>query len=84
MKPLRATALAVTALTAGVMSTSANADYLYGFSNVQLNFMDWTNSTENKTEQRDFAYLRVEGGSGFSWGELYGFVDVKNPTKSTR
>ena len=82
MKPARATVLAVAAMTAGMMSSSVNAEYLYGYSNIQLNYLDWTKSTENKTEQRDFAYVRLEGGSGYSWGEIYGFFDVENPTKS--
>ncbi|KEQ13373.1 hypothetical protein GZ77_13265 [Endozoicomonas montiporae] len=70
-------------MPAGMLSTSVNAEYLYGFSNIQLNHLDWTKSTENKTEQRDFTYIRLEGGSGYSWGELYGFLDLENPTKSS-
>ncbi len=54
----------------------------YSFQNASINYLDWTRRTEDKTPQKDFAYLEIEGGAGFSWGEVYMFFDVENPTKS--
>ncbi|MFT7002964.1 MAG: hypothetical protein ACJAWW_000298 [Sulfurimonas sp.] len=55
---------------------------LYSFMNTSVNYLDWDNSTENKTFHEDFSYLEVEGGAGWKWGEFYGFIDIENPTKS--
>lgn len=78
---LRNTAIAALSLTAG-FSSMASADYQYGFGNASINYLDWSKNTENRTDKQDFAFLELEGGAGFSWGELYGFVDLENPTKS--
>lgn len=81
MKLLRNATIALASLTA---AASASADYLYGFGNVSVSYLDWTSKTEKNTTHEDFAYLEVEGGAGFSWGEVYGFIDLENPTKSNR
>ena len=54
----------------------------YSFKNISINYLDWTTNTEDATPQKDFAYLELEGGAGFSWGEFYIFFDIENPTKS--
>ena len=54
----------------------------YSFKNVSVNYLDWTSKTEENTAQKDFAYLELEGGAGFSWGEFYMFFDIENPTQS--
>lgn len=54
----------------------------YSFLNTSVNYLDWDKPTENTTAQNDFAYLELEGGAGWSWGEFYGFVDIENPLKS--
>lgn len=61
---------------------SDNFTPLYTFSNVSVNYLDWSSSTENKTAHGDFSYLELEGGAGFKWGDFYGFFDIENPTKS--
>ncbi len=53
----------------------------YNFSNVSVNYLNWTDNTERKSPQKDFAYLELEGGAGWDWGEFYAFVDMENPTK---
>lgn len=58
------------------------AKYDFGFGNVSLNYLDWDKGTENKSTKKDFSYLEIEGGSQFSWGELYGFFDLENPGRS--
>lgn len=64
----------------------AHADY--SFSNISANWLDWSDGTEARTgsgpfgQKQDFGYLEAEGGMGGNWGELYGFVDIENPTQS--
>lgn len=80
MKLLRNATIALATMTA---AATASADYLYGYGNVSINRLDWTNKTEKNTEHKDFTYLELEGGAGFTWGELYGFIDLENPHKSS-
>jgi len=54
----------------------------YNFSNVSVNYLNWTDNTEKDTPQKDFTYLELEGGAGWDWGDFYMFFDVENPTKS--
>ena len=69
-------ALSVLATTVAI---PAQAEYLYGFGDVSINYLDWSNGTEDRTGyQEDFMYLELEGGAGFSWGEVYGFADLEN------
>jgi hypothetical protein len=62
----------------------------FSFKNLSANRLDWTKRAEKNTGQgpfgqkKDFNYAGVEGGLGGSWGELYGFLDIENPTSSTR
>ncbi|PHM40039.1 ion channel protein Tsx [Xenorhabdus mauleonii] len=78
--------LTLTAIAAALVSASANAEYQWGFANVSMNYLDWTKHTTQKTghtsHKDDFAYLELEGGAGFSWGELYGFADLENAFNS--
>ncbi|WP_371188051.1 outer membrane protein OmpK [Thalassotalea maritima] len=81
----------VLAAGAAMSAVPAQAEYLYGFGSFSVNYLDWTEKTEDRTnpdiggfggQKEDFVYLEVEGGAGFSWGDLYGFVDIENPTRS--
>ncbi|CDH32901.1 outer membrane protein OmpK [Xenorhabdus bovienii] len=78
--------LTLTAVATALVSASVSAEYQWGFANVSMNYLDWTKHTTQKTGQTshkdDFAYLELEGGAGFSWGELYGFLDLENPFNS--
>jgi hypothetical protein len=60
----------------------ANSEYQHGFVDVNINHLDWTRGTEEKSHKRDFNYLELEGGGNFNWGELYGFFDLENFDKS--
>lgn len=73
--------LAAAVIAAG-FSASVSADYLYGFANISINRLDWSDKTENRAGKNDFTYLEIEGGAGFDWGEVYGFIDLENPHKS--
>jgi len=60
---------------------STQAEMLYIFSNLSINYLDWNKQTHNSTTQEDFAYLNLEGGAGWDWGEFYGNASLENPTK---
>lgn len=73
--------IAAAAVTVGAASMASAQDW--SFKNVSLNHLNWTGATENNTGKTDFTFLELEGGMGGKWGEVYGFFDVENPTKST-
>lgn len=54
----------------------------YSFSNLSINYLDWSSNTEKSTKRNDFSYVEYEGGTGHKWGETYIFVDVRNPTNT--
>lgn len=54
--------------------------FTYSFVNLSVNYLDWGDATQEKTAQRDFSYLELEGGFGWDGGEFYGFADLKSPT----
>lgn len=82
MKKILLYSMALTALT-GTSQAEVILGYQDGFANVNVNYLDWSNHTEKKskntTTKKDFFYFELEGGANFSWGELYGFVDLENP-----
>ncbi|MBU1659268.1 hypothetical protein KKG72_09490 [bacterium] len=63
---------------------SARSDSLfqtkYSFSNLSINYLSWTQATQERSFQKSFAYLEFEGGVGFEWGNVYMFTDIENPT----
>lgn len=65
-----------------LFTCGAFASPIYTFSNVSINHLDWSSSTQNKTNHKDFTYLELEGGAGYNWGDFYGFIDIENPTKN--
>ncbi|WP_261389346.1 outer membrane protein OmpK [Ferrimonas balearica] len=74
--------LAVAGAAALAMSAPASAEQLYGFATASVNYLDWTDKAEDRASfggKKDFMYLEVEGGAGFSWGDVYGFFDIENP-----
>ncbi|MCW7553138.1 ion channel protein Tsx [Endozoicomonas gorgoniicola] len=85
MKLLRTAAIAAAALTTTMTATTASAEYQYGFGNVSINRLNWSDGTQERTKtqapKRSFTFLELEGGAGFDWGEVYGFIDLENPHK---
>ena len=61
---------------------SLQADMIYGFANVQINYLDWSKRTQKEVQSQDFFYLTLEGGAGWSWGEFYGNFNIENPLHS--
>ncbi|WP_163132774.1 outer membrane protein OmpK [Agarivorans sp. Alg241-V36] len=71
--------IALLSAAALLASAPASAEYLYGYGNISVNYLDWSKNTQDRTDfQEDFAYLELEGGAGFDWGEVYGFFDLEN------
>ena len=66
-----------------VLNGILHADYTpyYSFSNIGVNYFDWTQDTHDKTSKEDFAYVSAEGGAGWKWVEVYANVNLENPTK---
>ncbi|WP_305841531.1 outer membrane protein OmpK [Photobacterium leiognathi] len=76
--------LVALSVLAAASTFPAHAEYLYGFGDMSVNYLDWSNGTEDRAQhQKDFWYLELEGGAGFSWGELYGFADLENADKGS-
>lgn len=76
-------------VAASILATpAAFADNNWSFKNVSVNWLDWSNGSEERTNagafggKKDFALVEIEGGFGGDWGEAYGFFDVENPTKA--
>ncbi|WP_394133265.1 outer membrane protein OmpK [Shewanella maritima] len=82
MKNVKTLALAAVAV-ASMTATTAQAEQYYGFANVSVNYLDWSSGTTDRTNggKEDFVYIEVEGGAGYDWGDVYGFIDFENPTK---
>lgn len=72
----------LTLTSALFVSLPGRADYQWGFGNISLNHLDWSQGTEDKSSKKDFTYLELEGGAQHTWGELYGFFDIENVGKS--
>ncbi|USD38470.1 MULTISPECIES: outer membrane protein OmpK [Ferrimonas] len=84
-------AIATTVLSAGLMTLPVAAEQFYGFMDLSINYLDWTDKAEDRTNpdiggrggpKEDFFYIELEGGAGFDWGDVYGFIDFENPTNS--
>lgn len=83
--------ISVVALGALALSTtlSAHASYQYGFSNVYVDYLTWTNGKGafdklDVSETRDdHIAIGIDGGAGFSWGEVYGFYEYEKLNKGS-
>jgi len=54
----------------------------YSFANINLNYFDWTHYAENSSDKSDFSYIGFEGGAGWNKVDIYGFLNIENPTHS--
>jgi hypothetical protein len=72
-------------VVAAVAAVPASAEYLYGFGGVYLDYQKWdhefTSNNGDANSSRNKAVLGIEGGAGFTWGEIYGFYDYENFNK---
>ncbi len=72
---------------AAVSAIPAQAEYLYGFGNVYLDHQSWDHGPNpikdgKDGKDRNQYVVGIDGGAGFTWGELYGFYDYENIGKS--
>ncbi len=68
----------ILAILGFMVSSSAFAKYEWGFADMSLNHLIWSDGVKAKSSKKDFTYLELEGGGQFSWGEVYGFFDIEN------
>lgn len=71
------------ALGCALTSSAALADN-WSFANVSLNYLDWSQGTQDRSGKKDFGYVEFEGGMGGNWGDVYGFLDIENPMNDAR
>ena len=71
--------LIVAALSALCLTGAAQAAPTYTFGSASVNMLDWKDNAH-----KDYAFVELEGGAGFNWGEVYGFVDLENAGKDTQ
>ncbi|MGF1740090.1 hypothetical protein L4C34_03225 [Vibrio profundum] len=65
-------------------STQAYSEYLYGWANTSINYLDWSSGTQVRAPFQDnYLYPQVEGGASFDWGELYGFYEIQKINRSS-
>ena len=72
-----------------MLSQTTHAKMNYGFKSLSVNYLNWTERTESVSDwntlhlgqKADFIYIEIEGGAGFDWGDIYGFIDMENPGK---
>lgn len=67
---------AALAAVSAFLVTPVMAEQLYSFGSASLNYLDWDDGSN------DMPFLELEGGAGYTWGEVYGFVDFENPLKN--
>ncbi|GAL33057.1 putative exported protein [Vibrio maritimus] len=75
-------------VVAAVAAVPASAEYLYGFGGVYLDHQSWDHGPNAIQDGQDGKgrnqfVLGIEGGAGFTWGELYGFYDRESVEKSS-
>ncbi|MCL9773176.1 outer membrane protein OmpK [Vibrio methylphosphonaticus] len=74
-------------VVAAAASVPASAEYLYGFGGVYLDHQSWDHGfspvNDNVGDQRNQFVLGLEGGAGFTWGEIYGFYDRESVEKNS-
>jgi len=68
-----------------IVCSSLSADGLtpnYSFSNINLNYLDWSQNSEDESAKGDYSYIGLEGGAGWDRVDFYGFINLENPTRS--
>ena len=77
------------ATLAAVSAVPAQAEYLYGFGSMYADYQMWDhgfgNDNDNfggKISDRNQAVIGIEGGAGFSWGQIYGFYDYEGVNRA--
>ncbi|MDC5856173.1 outer membrane protein OmpK [Vibrio europaeus] len=71
-------------VVAAVSAVPAQAEYLFGFGGMYMDYQDWGHGFGNdddnnnqKISNRDQVVIGIEGGAVFDWGQIYGFYDYE-------
>ena len=74
--------IAASAIAASVMFTpAASAQCLNSYGGISANYLGWSHGTKDRAPKQDYGYIKLDGGSHFTWGSLFGFIEFNNPTK---
>ena len=72
------------ATVAAMSAVPVQAEYLYGFGSMYADYQVWdqgfgndNDNNGNEIKNRNQAVIGIEGGAGFSWGQIYGFYDYE-------
>ena len=86
---MRKTLLAL-GVVAATTAIPAQAEYLYGFGGMYLDYQAWDQGIGNDDDNfggeiadRNQAVIGIEGGAGFTWGQIYGFYDYEGVDRGT-
>ena len=69
-----------TELLSGMDTGSSLFKPNYSFGNINLNYFDWSAQTQSASNRNDLSYIGYEGGASWDKIELYGFLNIENPT----
>ena len=71
-------------VVAAVSAVPAQAEYLFGFGGMYVDYQAWNHGFGNDKdnfgadiEDRNQAVIGIEGGAVFDWGQIYGFYDYE-------
>lgn len=75
--------IAVSTIAITAMSVpAASAQCLNSYGGISANYLSWSHGTKNRSPaKKNYGYIKLDGGSHFTWGSLFGFVEFNNPTK---
>lgn len=76
--------IVATLVATSAISLPASAQCLKSFGGISANYLAWTAGTKDRSPaKKDYGYIKVDGGSQFNWGSLFGFIEFNNPTKKS-
>ncbi|GAK85280.1 putative exported protein precursor [Vibrio ponticus] len=76
-------------VVAAVSAVPAQAEYLFGFGSMYVDYQVWDQGIGNDKDNfggdvsnRNQAVIGIEGGAVFDWGQIYGFYDYEGVDRS--
>jgi len=76
-------------VVAAVSAVPAQAEYLFGFGSMYVDYQAWNHGFGNDNDNfdkeiknRNQAVVGIEGGAVFDWGQVYGFYDYEGVDRS--
>ncbi|MEZ8130950.1 outer membrane protein OmpK [Enterovibrio norvegicus] len=88
---MRKSLVALSVLAAAAAAAApAQAEYLFGFGGMYADYQVWNQGIGNDDDNfggdisdRNQAVVGIEGGAGFTWGQIYGFYDYEGVDRGT-